>query len=258
MTRNGDAITSETLEKGLRILDLYNGEVQGFTISEIARRLGVNKTSVYRFVNTYVKLGYLRRDEQTRLYKLGVRTMALAYSFLQRAELVELVKPLVDEVHKEHDLHVDVGIVHGDAIYLIYRRESKDTLAFRHFTAGSGLYYLATGKAAMAFFEPDDLKALVDRLVLEPKTAKTITDKKLLLKDLADIRKKGYSVNREEFVPGLIAMGAPLFNLRSSAVVGGVSFDASTTRYSIPEFEQQYSALLVELAKKLSAVVSNV
>ena len=130
----------------------------------------------------------------------------------------------MDEVHKETDLHVDVGIVHGDAIYLIYRRESKDTLAFRHFTAGSGLYYLATGKAAMAFFEPDALKALVDRLYLEPKTSKTITDKKLLLKELADIRKKGYSVNREEFVPGLIAMGSPLFKSAQQRCCGRSEF----------------------------------
>lgn len=247
---------SETLEKGLRILDLFGTEGAGFTLGAISRHIGVNKTSVFRYVNTYCALGYLQRDEQSRLYKLGARTMALAHSFLQRAEMVKQVKPLVDEVHRKHDLHIDVGIIQGDSIYVIYRRESKDTLAFGHFTTGYGLYYLATGKAAMAFMEKDELQSLLDRLELNPKTDKTITEKKKLLEDLNETRERGYSFNQEEYVPGLIAMGAPLIRLNTRKVIGGISFDASTARFSIDEFERRYSALLVELAKKISAVVS--
>ena len=79
---------------------------------------------------------------------------------------------------------------------------------------------------------------------------------KELLADLKRTRERGYSVNDEEFVPGLIAIGAPLFSLRTGKVVGGVSFDTTTDRYSVKEFEVQYGAYIVELAKKISAVVS--
>ncbi len=247
---------SETLEKGLRILDLFGSEGTGLTLGAISKRIGVNKTSVHRYVSTYCALGYLQRDEQSRLYKLGARTIALAHSFLQKGEMVQQVKPLVDEVHAKYDLHVDVGMVQNDAIYLIYRRESKDTLAFRHFTTGFGLYYLATGKAAMAFMEEKELHRLLGRLMLEPKTERTICDKARLIAELREIQARGYSLNREEYMPGLIAIGAPLMNLRSQRVVGGVSFDSSTAQYSIEEFEKRYASLLVELAKKLSAAVS--
>ena len=247
---------SETLEKGLRILELFGSEGEGFTLGGISRRIGVNKTSVHRYVSTYCALGYLRRDGRTRLYKLGARTMALAHSFLQRAELVQQVKPLVDEVHRRFDLHVDVAVVQGDAIYVIYRRESKDTLAFCHFTTGFGLYYLATGKAALAFMDDDELQDRLARLELVPKTDKTITDKKKLMDELAHIRKTGYSVNHEESVPGLIAIGAPLISLHTQKVMGGVSFDSSTAEFSMEEFERKYAAIVVELAKKVSAVLS--
>jgi IclR family pca regulon transcriptional regulator len=182
--------------------------------------------------------------------------MAMSYGFLQRADLVQLVKPLVDEVHKRCDLHIDVGILQGDSIYLVYRRESKDTLAFRHFTTGSGLYYLATGKAAMAYRDETELKALLKRLHLEPKTGRTITDKNRLIEELAGIRRRGYAKNDEEFVPGLVAIGAPLFNLHTSKVVGGVSFDSSTTQFSLEELEERHAALLVKLANKISAAIS--
>jgi IclR family pca regulon transcriptional regulator len=250
------AAKSETLEKGLRLLELFGDDEPGFGLAEAARRLGVNKTSVFRYLTTFCELGYLRKDSKTRLYKLGVRTMALAYGFLQRADLVQVVKPLVDEVHKRHDLHVDVGIMQGDAIYVIYRRESKDTLAFRHFITGSGLYYLAAGKSALAFLEEAELEALLGRLRLEPKTGQTITDKDKLRQELQATRQRGYALNREEFVPGLVALGAPLFNLHEAKVVGGVSFDSSTAQFSMEELEERYALLLVELAKKISASIS--
>lgn len=248
--------TSETLAKGLRILDIFGVENAGYGLSQIAALVGLNKTSVYRYVNTYCELGYLERDESARRYRLGARTLALSLSILEKSDMVRQVRDLVDKAGETYDLHVDVGVVAGDAIYLIHRRESNDTKVFRSFSYGSEPYYLATGKAAMAFMEPRALDALLDRLTLTPKTEKTITDKAALLEDLRQAARKGYSLNREEFVPGLIAIGAPLFSLRTGKVVGGVSFDSSTERHSMEEFEERFAPYLVELAKKISALVS--
>lgn len=250
--------SSETLEKGLRILDLFcDGKDSGFTLSEISKRIGVNKTSVYRYVVTYCNLGYLKRDEKTKFYKLGTRTIPLAYAFLQKADLVQAVKPLVDEVYHEQGIHIDVGMMQNDVIHLIYRRESKDTKAFASFTTGiSGSHCLATGKAVMAFLDADKLTRFLDQTPLVRKTAKTITEKEKLFKELEEIRKTGFSRNYEEFLPGLIAIGAPLFNIQSNEVVGAVSFDASTTQFSMETFEKKYAPLLVELAKKISATVT--
>ena len=246
---------SETLEKALRILDLFNEGRQGLTLTDISRRIGVNKTSVYRYLNTYCELGYLRRETSSKLLKLGPRAVALAHSFLLSSDLVEIIRPLADEVHQEFDLHVDVGFLHGQAIYLVYRREAKETLAFRHFIAAQGLHYLATGKAALAFLDPEEQRTVVERLTLEPKTGWTITDRKELLADLERTRQRGYSLNDEEFIPGLIAMGAPIFNLHDSRVIGGVSFDTSTSHFTMSGFEKEYAKVLVELAKKMSALV---
>jgi IclR family pca regulon transcriptional regulator len=248
--------TSATLAKGLRIWALFSEEEPQIGLAEIARRTGINKTSALRYLAAFCEAGYLEKDAATRFYRIGVRTMAMAYGFLQRAEIVQRVKPLVDEVHKRHDLHVDVGLLQGDAIHLVYRRESKDTLAFRHFTTGPGLHYLATGKAAMAQWEPRELRARLARIRLERRTERTITDKGRLLAELAETRRRGFALNDEEFVPGLVAIGAPLFNRHTGRVVGGVSFDASTTRFSIGELAARHAALLVELSKELSAAIS--
>jgi DNA-binding IclR family transcriptional regulator len=248
--------TSETLAKGLAILDLLGVEDAGYTLGEIAARVGISKTSAHRYVGTFCAQGHLARDPRSGLYRLGVRTVALALAVTERNELVRVVKPLADDAATRHGLHVDVGILANDSIFLIYRKDSPDTRAFRSFSYASALHYLAAGKAAMAFLDPEPLRELVDRLDLVGKTERTITDREALLAELALVRELGYARNNEESLPGLIAIGAPLFSLRTGAVIGAVSFDSSTATYSMKAFEDRFSGYLVELAKKLSAVVS--
>jgi IclR family pca regulon transcriptional regulator len=252
----GKENASETLAKGLRILDIFGVEDAGFTLSQIASRVDLNKTSVYRYVNTYRELGYLRRDERTGLFHLGVRSLSLAHAIMEKSEMVQQVKPFVEEAFRKHGVHVDVGLLAGDAIYLIYRHESRDTSVFRSFSYSSEPSCLATGKAAMAFMDPALLRQLLDRLELVPRTENTILDRNELLADLEKAREVGYSVNNEEFVPGLVSIGAPLFSLRTGKVVGGVSFDSTTDQYSLKELEGRFAGYLVELAKKISAVVT--
>ncbi len=247
---------SETLDKGLKILGLYCGEKSSYSLGEISKILGINKTSVFRFVNTLCEHGYLQKEAQGRAYTLGIRTIPLAHSFLQKAEIVRIIKPYVDEIHKLHDLHVDVGLIQGNNIYLVYRRESKDTLAFLHFTAAGDLYNLATGKAAMAYMDDDQLAGFLERADQERQAVRTGLDRQILLGELRAIRERGYSLNKEVFLPGLISIGAPIFNRHSGRVVGGVSFDSSTARFTMEAFEERYATLLIELAKQISAAIS--
>lgn len=249
---------SETLEKGLRILDVFASGDEGFTLGQIAERVGFGKTSVHRYVSTFCELGYLRRDEsagRSGQYHIGARALSLSHSLLRQSTLVQLVKPLADEAHERRGAHVDVGLLDRDAIYLIYRRETADTLAFKSYIYGSEPHCLASGKAALAFLPPEEMTRAVDRLALAARTGRTITCRAALLAQLAEARERGYAVNDEEFVPGLIAIGAPIFSQRTGRVVGGVSFDSSTDRFSMAEFERELAAPVVALAKKISAAI---
>lgn len=256
MTTKSKGNISETLDKGLRILNLYCEEKATYSLSEIARCLGISKTSVFRFVNTLCEHGYLQKDSRAKTYTLGMRTIPLAHSFLQKADIVQRIKPYVDEIHKQYDLHVDVGMIQNNNIYLVYRRESKDTLAFLHFTSAGNLHNLATGKAAMAFMEEEQLAGFLDASQLALQHLGHVFDREAIRRELAAVRERGYSLNKENFLPGLISIGAPIFNLHSGKVVGGVSFDSSTARIGMDDFEKQYGTLLVELAKKISAAIS--
>lgn len=248
-------LLSEKLEKGLQILSLFDEYHRGLTLTQISTMLGINKTSIYRYLNTYCKLGYLRKGPQTKLFRLGPQTVALAHSFLQGSDLVDLVKPVVDRAYSQYRLSIDVGLLHEDSFYLVYRQKGRDTVNFHRITSAKGLHFISTGKVALAFLPEDERLRSVENLRLDKRTGKTITDKTTLIAELEKTYARGYALNDEEYLPGLIALGAPLINLHTSKVQGAVSIMSNTTRYSIERFEAKYADIIVELAKEISALL---
>jgi len=59
----------------------------------------------------------------------------------------------------------------------------------------------------------------------------------------------------EEYLPGLITIGAPLINQRTGTGLGGVSFDFSIIQQNAHEVEEKYSAIVIELARSISEVL---
>ncbi|NUS49674.1 MAG: helix-turn-helix domain-containing protein, partial [Nocardioidaceae bacterium] len=71
------AETSQTLDRGLRVLHTLAASPQGLTVTALAAEIGVNRTVVYRLVTTLEQHGLARRDSHGRLH-VGLGVLALA------------------------------------------------------------------------------------------------------------------------------------------------------------------------------------
>lgn len=245
-----------TLDKGLRILNLFNQEQTSLSLTEIQHEIGINKTSAYRFVDTLVQLRYLRKDPLTKRLKLGARALDMGYKFLQSFDLLQTIKPFIDQAYQELQITIDSALLEDGFFLILYRREARHTLTFRLPPVTHELYCNALGKAALAFLPKEKLNRILAGQKIESRTANTIVGKNALLDDLARTRARGYALNNEEYIRGLIAIGAPLFAGRSGQVVGSISFDFSTVEHSLEGIERTYSGQLVELAENISEVIS--
>jgi len=85
-----------------------------------------------------------------------------------------------------------------------------------------------------------------------------LLDKEDILKDIELTRNRGYSINNEEYVEGLICIGAPLMNFREKTVVGAVSLDFPTAEYSLDSIRRNFPGVLTKLASELSETVTSV
>jgi DNA-binding IclR family transcriptional regulator len=247
---------SKSLEKGLKILSLFNRETPALSQTEIAKIIGLNMTSTYRYINTLVKMGYLEKDEVTKLVRPTIFCLSFCHNLMQATDHKRLIKELVDALHKKHNITIDVALSVDDDMMRIYHREAADTLTYSlpDFTRNC-LHNTALGKAYLSSLSLQELDERLPALQLNAKTEKTITNRETLKQQLLQARTKGYTMTVEEYLPGLIAIAAPLINPHTGKGIGAVSFDFSVLQRSAKEIEAQYSQLVIELAERISGTI---
>ena len=247
---------SKSLDKGLKILALFNKEAPVLNQSAIARTLGLNMTSTYRYINTLVELGYLEKDAKTREIRPSILCLLLCTNLMRATDHLRMIKDVVDRIHGEHNISIDVAFAVEDTVARFYHRDAEETLTYRLPDATKNcLHNTALGKAYLSSLPDDLLAEKIDTLVLTAKTKKTIVDKEALIKDLKEAKARRYAMTEEEFLPGLISIGAPLFDPISGKGVGAVSFDFSVLQHSAESIRAKYADLVRETADSLSRLL---
>jgi DNA-binding IclR family transcriptional regulator len=256
MTNNSDQYFSKTLEKGMSILNLFDREHTRLSLTEISKLTSINKTSTFRFVNTLIRLGYLRKNANNKSLKLGTRALLLGHNFLLGFDLLHITKPLIDRVFAEHNITIDSALLDGLSLYSLYRREAPNTIFFRQPLVSRDLYSRAMGKAVLAKLDPDQVRSFLESVPFKRHTPKTKTDIDDLLSEIDIIKNRGYAINNEEYMLGLICIGAPLMNFKTDTVLGAISFDFPITGQSLTEIEQNYTRILTKLASDISEAIT--
>jgi len=256
MTNGANTYFSSTLEKGLIILSLFDRDHPSRRLSEISRITCINKTSVFRYVNTLVKMGYLRKSENNRLIRLGPKAFVMGHHFFHGFDILQSVKPIIDKTFLDHKVSIDSALLHGQILISLYRREMPNLIYFRLPLMMEDLYARAMGKAVLAKIEPGEFDQIMAEIQITKLTPKTLSSKQKIIKDIEMTRNRGYSVNNEEYVEGLICIGAPIMNYREKTIVGAVSLDFPTSEYSLDTIQKQYPGVLTKLASEVSEAVT--
>jgi len=247
---------SKSLEKGLKILALFNRERPVLTQSEIARTLELNMTSTYRYINTLVELGYLEKDDKTKAIQPSLYCLLFCNNLMQATDHMRLIKGVVDGIHREHNITIDVVFAVDDTMVRIYHREAQETLTYSlpDFSKNC-LHNTALGKAYLSSLPEDLLVEKVNTMVLQQKTDKTIIDRHRLIAEIRECRQDGFSLSEEEYLPGLIAIGAPLLDPSTGVGVGAVSFDFSVLQHTIDGIRAHFAGIIKEAAESLSEIL---
>jgi DNA-binding IclR family transcriptional regulator len=249
---------STSLEKGLKILSLFNAERPSYTQTEISRATGINMTSTYRFVNTLVHLGYLEKDARTKELGLGLRSLVLSTNTTCTTDALRLIKTAVDRMHERYNISIDVVLAIDAEMFRIYHREAKDAFTYSlRDIARNALHNTSVGKAYLSTLSTDTFTRVLDGMTMIAKTANTIVAKEQLFTEIEQTRRRGYAMCIEEYTPGLITIGAPLHNRQTGKGLGAVSFDFSIIEHSARTVERRYAALVDELGRELSEILQH-
>lgn len=247
---------SKSLEKGMMILSLFNRETPVLTQSNVARTLGLNMTSTYRYINTLVELGYLDKDPKTRQIRPSILCVLFCTNLMRATDHMRMIRQEVDRIHGENNISIEVVFAVDDTLVRFYSRQAEETLTYSlPDRTKNCLHNTALGKAYLSSLPDDQLAARIEAMELTVRTAKTISDKGGLLDELKKTRARGYAMSEEEYLSGLIAIGAPLLDPMSGKSVGAVSFDFSVLEHSAAAIRTKYGDLIRQTAQSLSALL---
>ena len=192
------------------------------TLATLTSALGLPKSTVHGLCAALVQAGLVTRFENGT-YHLGLHVMDLAHAFLARTDLtIEFVK-LWESLALLPEETIILSVLDGaDVVYVACRNGSRPLGV--NFRIGMRLpaNCTASGKALLSSLAPERVKALFQASGLRTLTKKKTGGLKGLLEELAQVRKRGYSVDDEETRHGMICFGAPVFDSRSGEAVAGV------------------------------------
>ena len=254
---NKDQYFSKTLEKGLNVLNLFDREHPSRSLGEISRLTGINKTSTFRMVNTLVQLGYLRKSSDNKSLRLGTKAFALGHECFHGFDIYQGVKPIIDKTFLEHRISIDSALVDGNRLISLYRREMPNLVHYHLPMVMDELYARAMGKVVLAHFTATELSGYFESARIEELTENTITNADDIRKEIEETRNRGYSINNEEYLLGMISVGAPIMNYQKKSVAGSISLDFPATEYSIEYIRQNYIGILLGLAGEISEILTS-
>jgi len=221
-----------TLEKGLRILETVASQRRGLTLTELARLLDVSKSTVHRFLATLQEAGYVERFEGGDRYRPGIKTLALAGSFLDTLAIRDVATSYLGDLALRNGETAHLSLLAGSEIVYVDIAEGPSPLRMRSFV-GMRLpaHSTASGKALLAYLPEAQLRLAISA-GLPRRTSRTLVSEATLRARLAEVRSKGYAIDDEEEIEGIRCVAAPVFDF-DRRVVGAISVSAPSVRMSI-------------------------
>ena len=247
-----------TLEKGLDILALFDGDHREMSVREIAARMNLLESTLYRYVATLKSRGLLEETGKQGHYQLGLTILAWYQSLRRRFNIIDLALPIMHALVETIGETVLLATVHGQRGICLERVESSHVLRVAY-ERGRTLYLHAgaTGKVLLAFLSEGKREAIIREVGLPKLTDNTITDPDELRVSLTKIREDGFAVtDGEQLGGGIRAITAPVFD-HTGRIAACISVEGPISRLE-GRLTENAIEKTVAAAKRITQILEDV
>ena len=239
------------VERALNILEAAAQRRDGLTNAEISRKLGIPKSSASYILRTLEKRSYLRREQESGRYRLGLKILSLAGDARANLDIADVALPFMRTLGEKIRMTVHLAVLdQGEAVYI----EKVEAPGFFKVNTWVGrrmfLHSTSVGKCLLAWLPKHEIETMVRQQGLKKRTPKTITSIAKLLADLDRVKHSGHAVDDEENSLGARCLGAPIFDATGS-VTAALGASGTLTQTDETEMPRIIEALR-ETARRIS------
>lgn len=252
--RKDDALMVNSVEKAFRVLSAFGRQHQTLNLSQVASETGMDVSAAQRFTHTLTKLGYLRKDAQTKRFELTAKTLDLGYHFVRSSRLLDRAMPYLMHLSKETEETINLTVREGTEIIFVSRFLSRHVLN-TDVIIGTRMpaYCTAPGIAMLSRLPEDEAMAIIDASDLKAHTPSTTWQRDALREKLRQSAAQGYATAFEEVYLGDASIAAVVVD-HHGRPEGAVNIATSTSRFSHAEVVARFSSLVIATAHAISRV----
>lgn len=224
------SITIQVLERAMLLLDVLAKHADPVPLKDLASATGLHTSTAHRILNDLVVGRYVERVD-SGLYQLGMRLLELGSLVKGRLNVREVALEPMRELHKLTGQTINLSLQQGDEIVYIERAwsERSGMQVVRAIGGRAPLHLTSTGKLFLSVSDPRQVKAYAMRTGLAGTTRNSITQTDQLERDLAQVRRLGYSRDNEELELGVRCIAAGIYD-DSGKLQAGLSISAPAER----------------------------
>jgi DNA-binding IclR family transcriptional regulator len=199
----------QVVHRTAAILNSLRGEPNGLSLSQIAERVGLARSTVHRLVAALEHERYVVAATNSRGFRLGPALASLAWAAYRDVTL--LVHPYLVELSEELNETVDLAVLEHDQVLFVDQvpAAAQRLRAVSAVGAVFPVHCTANGKTLLSLLTDEEIERLLPES-FERHTPQTIPTRDALLAELKEVRRQGIAYDREEHTAGICAIGAPV------------------------------------------------
>jgi DNA-binding IclR family transcriptional regulator len=250
--RMRDASAAGTVGRVVQLLACLAEADGPVSIKFLCQSLKLPASTVHRLLGLLSNEGIVERSADRPSYAAGLELVRIASLVVAKVRVVDIAKPFMRAVVQDCD-ETCCLIQYVPAqrkVMALHAEFSSHPLRYRiELFQTHSLLWGATGRAVLAFLEPDEIDAALSDDDESPATGDKAA-RKSLLSDLSEIRSRGYALTQGQKIQGAVGMGTPLFN-SERRVIGSLCITIPETRFN-KKAQARLSQKLMQRAGELN------
>lgn len=247
---------NQSVEKVFQIIETMAESREPLRLQDISLKVEMPASTTLRLITTLINCGYANQDPNTLRYSLSLKFMHIGSLVSSQTSIRDIAHPYLVELSRKCKESVCMAIEQNMEVVYIDVIDGPDGMLRITQRIGkiAPMHSTGVGKLMLLNYDLKELNNIISIKGLDSLTPNTITTKEELLKELENIKDKGYALDNEECELGARCISAGIKDY-SGKIVAGISVSGPITRMTM-EYIDIIKNTVMDTAKKISEMLS--
>ncbi|WP_251553938.1 IclR family transcriptional regulator [Neobacillus muris] len=227
----------QSVERALKILNLFDEYTTELKITEISEKMGLHKSTVHSLLKTLQEYSYIDQNPEDGKYKLGLKLAERGNVVISNIDIRKAARKYLLDLSAKTGQTVHLGILDGrEGVYVDKVEGEQSIIRYSRIGRRLPLHSTAIGKVLLSFQDPQEIKSLLKDYHYQQQTTSTISNEAVFQKEIEKIQQQGFAVDNQENEQGVRCAAVPIFK-GNGKVLAAISISTLVSRVNDQELD---------------------